>query len=153
MQAFDNKALLIDAGDVLEVPVSNGIRRRKSTLSVHSGMSGVSGQTTVSQRQDIYKYLSDTAEATNIMVGEVDFLKKPITVFVRLDMAAVLSDISEGRIATRFLFLALGPEGCDVDYYEVGRAFGALMATLVGSFILTLISYKPNTSWFHIFLF
>ena len=49
------------------------------------------------------------AEASNILVGEVDFLEKPLSAFVRLSQAVLLGDLTEVPVPTRFLFVLLGP--------------------------------------------
>lgn len=49
------------------------------------------------------------AEASNILVGEVPFLEKPATAFVRLTQAANLGDLTEVPVPTRFLYIILGP--------------------------------------------
>lgn len=49
------------------------------------------------------------AEASNILVGEVDFLEKPLSAFVRLSHSVFLGDLTEVPVPTRFLFVLLGP--------------------------------------------
>jgi hypothetical protein len=49
------------------------------------------------------------AEASNILVGEVDFLQKPLSAFIRLNHANFLGDLTEVPVPTRFLFILLGP--------------------------------------------
>ena len=49
------------------------------------------------------------AEASNILVGEVDFLEKTLSAFVRLNHAMVLGNMTEVLVPTRFLFILLGP--------------------------------------------
>lgn len=41
------------------------------------------------------------AEASNILVGEVDFLQKTLAGFVRLQQASILGDLTEVPIPTR----------------------------------------------------
>lgn len=41
------------------------------------------------------------AEASNILVGEVDFLQKTLAAFVRLNTASILGDLTEVPIPTR----------------------------------------------------
>ena len=48
------------------------------------------------------------AEASNILVGEVDFLEKTLSAFIRLNHASVLGDITEVPVPTRFVFILLG---------------------------------------------
>jgi hypothetical protein len=49
------------------------------------------------------------AEASNILVGEVDFLEKTLSAFIRLNHANLLGDLTEVPVPTRFLFILLGP--------------------------------------------
>lgn len=41
------------------------------------------------------------AEACNVLVGELDFLNRPVVAFVRLSPAVLLSGLAEVPIATR----------------------------------------------------
>lgn len=47
------------------------------------------------------------AEASNILVGEVDFIDKTLSAFIRLDTAILLGDLTEVPVPTRFLFILL----------------------------------------------
>lgn len=49
------------------------------------------------------------AEASNILVGEVDFLDKPLSAFIRLSQAGIMGDLTEVPVPTRFIFMLLGP--------------------------------------------
>ena len=49
------------------------------------------------------------AEASNILVGEVDFLDKTISAFIRLSQASIMGDLTEVPVPTRFIFILLGP--------------------------------------------
>lgn len=74
------------------------------------------------------KKLLPGSEASNVLVGEVDFLKHSIIAFVRLSEAQMLGDLTEVPIPTRFLFILLGPKGNHDRYHQVGRAIATLMA-------------------------
>ncbi|XP_075778112.1 sodium bicarbonate cotransporter 3 isoform X8 [Pelodiscus sinensis] len=67
------------------------------------------------------------AEASNVLIGEVDFLERPIIAFVRLAPAVLLSGLTEVPVPTRFLFLLLGPAGKAPQYHEIGRSIATLM--------------------------
>ncbi|NXW04132.1 S4A10 protein, partial [Fregetta grallaria] len=67
------------------------------------------------------------AEASNVLVGEVNFLERPIIAFVRLSPAVLLSGLTEVPVPTRFLFLLLGPAGKAAQYHEIGRSIATLM--------------------------
>ena len=49
------------------------------------------------------------AEASNILVGEVEFLEKSISAFIRLSQANIMGDLTEVPVPTRFIFILLGP--------------------------------------------
>lgn len=49
------------------------------------------------------------AEASNILVGELDFLEKTLSAFIRLDSSVLLGDLTEVPVPTRFLFILLQP--------------------------------------------
>ena len=74
------------------------------------------------------KKIPPGAEASNILVGEVDFLDNPIAAFIRLAQAHELGDLTEVPVPTRFIFLLLGTVGNLARYHEVGRAMGTLMS-------------------------
>lgn len=82
------------------------------------------------------KKIPEGAEASNVLVGELDFLKKPVTAFVRLENASLLGDLTEVPVPTRFIFFMLGPPGTPGRYHEVGRAIGTLMSDEVSLFYL-----------------
>ena len=49
------------------------------------------------------KKIPTGAEASNVLVGEVDTLDRPIVAFVRLSPAVLLSGLMEVPIPTRYL--------------------------------------------------
>ncbi|OZC12615.1 hypothetical protein X798_00246 [Onchocerca flexuosa] len=88
------------------------------------------------------KKLPSGAEACNVLVGEVDFLTRYITAFVRLKNAATLGDLTEVPVPTRFFFFLLGPTGNVTQYREIGRA----IATLMSDEIFHDVAYKARNS-------
>jgi sodium bicarbonate transporter 10 len=50
-------------------------------------------------------------------VGEVHFLDHHVTAFVRLKNAAILGDLTEVPVPTRFIFILLGPLGLFVKNF------------------------------------
>uniref|UniRef100_A0A8C6WMG4 Anion exchange protein n=1 Tax=Neogobius melanostomus TaxID=47308 RepID=A0A8C6WMG4_9GOBI len=74
------------------------------------------------------------AEASNVLVGEVDFLTKPFVAFVRLAQATTLGVYAAFVSLPRFLFVLLGPQGKAKSYNEIGRAIATLMVDDVSSF-------------------
>ncbi|XP_062844425.1 sodium bicarbonate cotransporter 3-like [Trichomycterus rosablanca] len=86
------------------------------------------------------KKIPPNAEASNVLVGEVDFLERPIVAFVRLSPAVLLTGLTEVPVPTRFLFLLLGPHGKGAQYHEIGRS----MATLMTDEIFHDVAYKAR---------
>ncbi|XP_061552199.1 sodium-driven chloride bicarbonate exchanger-like isoform X3 [Phycodurus eques] len=73
------------------------------------------------------KKIPPGAEASNVLVGELEFLDRPVVAFVRLAPAVLLSGLAEVPITTRFLFILLGPLGKGPQYHEIGRSIATLM--------------------------
>uniref|UniRef100_A0A3P8Z2W8 Anion exchange protein n=1 Tax=Esox lucius TaxID=8010 RepID=A0A3P8Z2W8_ESOLU len=73
------------------------------------------------------KKIPPGAEASNVLVGELEFLERPVVAFVRLCPAVLLSGLAEVPITTRFLFILLGPLGKGPQYHEIGRSIATLM--------------------------
>nr|XP_061800207.1 electrogenic sodium bicarbonate cotransporter 1-like isoform X1 [Nerophis lumbriciformis] len=86
------------------------------------------------------KKLPRDAEASNVLVGEVDFLESPFVAFVRLQHAVMLGALTEVPVPTRFLFVLLGPRGKAKSYHEIGRA----IATLMSDEVFHDIAYKAK---------
>ncbi|XP_061657230.1 electrogenic sodium bicarbonate cotransporter 1-like [Syngnathoides biaculeatus] len=86
------------------------------------------------------KKLPRDAEASNVLVGEVDFLEGPFVAFVRLQHAVMLGALTEVPVPTRFLFMLLGPKGKAKSYHEIGRA----IATLMSDEVFHDIAYKAK---------
>ena len=74
------------------------------------------------------KKIPPGSEASNVLVGEVDFLSHPIIAFVRLSHGQLLGDLTEVPIPTRFLFILLAPKGNHRRYPEIGRSIATLMS-------------------------
>ncbi|XP_028836668.1 sodium bicarbonate cotransporter 3 isoform X9 [Denticeps clupeoides] len=86
------------------------------------------------------KKIPPGAEASNVLVGEVDFLERPIIAFIRLSPAVLLTGLTEVPVPTRFLFLLLGPCGKGTQYHEIGRS----IATLMTDEIFHDVAYKAK---------
>uniref|UniRef100_A0A8C6L7L3 Anion exchange protein n=1 Tax=Nothobranchius furzeri TaxID=105023 RepID=A0A8C6L7L3_NOTFU len=86
------------------------------------------------------KKIPRDAEASNVMIGEVDFLDKPFVSFVRLAQATTLGGLTEVPVPTRFLFILLGPQGKAKSYNEIGRA----IATLMVDDLFSDVAYKAR---------
>ncbi|KAF6737640.1 Electroneutral sodium bicarbonate exchanger 1 [Oryzias melastigma] len=86
------------------------------------------------------KKIPEGAEASNVLVGVLDFLERPVVAFVRLSPAVVLTGLTEVPIPTRFLFILLGPDGKAQQYHEIGRS----MATIMTDEIFHDVAYKAK---------
>ncbi|XP_036041411.1 sodium-driven chloride bicarbonate exchanger isoform X5 [Onychomys torridus] len=73
------------------------------------------------------KKIPPGAEASNILVGELEFLDRTVVAFVRLSPAVLLQGLAEVPIPSRFLFILLGPLGKGQQYHEIGRSIATLM--------------------------
>nr|UZN45892.1 solute carrier 4 member 1b [Triplophysa dalaica] len=74
---------------------------------------------------------ADSAEASMVLVGALEFLDRPTVAFVRLRDAVVLESALETRVPVRFFFILIGPTKNDMNYHECGRAMAALLADKV----------------------
>ncbi|XP_077937496.1 sodium bicarbonate cotransporter 3 isoform X7 [Gasterosteus aculeatus] len=114
-------------------------------VSPNSFPNNLAGNKAVERRpskvdMNFMKKIPPGAEASNVLVGEVDFLEKPIIAFVRLSPAVLITGLTEVPVPTRFLFLLLGPHGKGPQYHEIGRS----MATLMTDEIFHDVAYKAK---------
>uniref|UniRef100_A0A8D3BDM0 Anion exchange protein n=1 Tax=Scophthalmus maximus TaxID=52904 RepID=A0A8D3BDM0_SCOMX len=112
---------------------------RRSVLGV-PGPRAAAPRRQISVDMNFMKKIPPGAEASNVLVGEVDFLEKPIIAFVRLSPAVLITGLTEVPVPTRFLFLLLGPRGKGPQYHEIGRS----MATLMTDEIFHDVAYKAK---------
>ncbi|XP_030139638.2 anion exchange protein 4 isoform X1 [Taeniopygia guttata] len=77
-------------------------------------------------RNRFKKKVPPGAEAAHVAVGEVEFLEKPFTAFIRLRHGVSLGSLAEVSLPSRFLFILLGPPRVKA-YHEVGRAMATLL--------------------------
>ncbi|XP_024154211.1 sodium bicarbonate cotransporter 3 isoform X10 [Oryzias melastigma] len=123
------------------------LERNGPMVSPHSLPNNLDGNKAVERRpskvgvdMNFMKKIPPGAEASNVLVGEVDFLEKPIIAFVRLLPAVLITGLTEVPVPTRFLFLLLGPHGKGPQYHEIGRS----MATLMTDEIFHDVAYKAK---------
>ncbi|CAG10861.1 unnamed protein product, partial [Tetraodon nigroviridis] len=116
---------------------NKGLERRPSKAGVSRESSSVDFSKV---DMNFMKKIPPGAEASNVLVGEVDFLEKPIIAFVRLSPAVLITGLTEVPVPTRFLFLLLGPRGKGPQYHEIGRS----MATLMTDEIFHDVAYKAK---------
>lgn len=87
------------------------------------------------------KKIPHGAEASNILVGEVDFLDKSISAFIRLNKASIIGDLTEVPVPTKFIFILLTPTSSNSGYHEIGRA----IATLMSDEVFNEVAYKARS--------
>ncbi|KAK1332951.1 hypothetical protein QTO34_006482 [Cnephaeus nilssonii] len=92
------------------------------------------------RKNKFMKKIPKDSEASNVLVGEVDFLDQPFIAFVRLIQSAMLGGVTEVPVPTRFLFILLGPSGRAKSYNEIGRA----IATLMVDDLFSDVAYKAR---------
>ena len=80
---------------------------------------------------DVRGRIPNDAEATAVLVGTMDELKKPAMAFVRLAKGCHLGNLTELPLPVRFIFVLLGPPRDDEQYCEVGRSIATLMSDQV----------------------
>ncbi|XP_046801168.1 sodium bicarbonate cotransporter 3 isoform X6 [Lucilia cuprina] len=122
--------LAVPTEDMIKSPSSQSIQRNSSgtDLSDHRG------------NMNFMRKIPPGAEASNILVGEVEFLEKPLAGFIRLKEASVMGDLTEVPVPTRFIFILLGPPGSQSNFHEIGRA----MATLMSDEIFHEVAYRAR---------
>ncbi|XP_032442587.1 solute carrier family 4 member 1a (Diego blood group) [Xiphophorus hellerii] len=76
---------------------------------------------------------SDNMEASVVLTGVLDLLQKPVVAFVRLSDTVVMESILESSVPIRFVFMMVGPSSSELNYTQIGRAMGALLADWVFS--------------------
>uniref|UniRef100_A0A3Q1GN03 Anion exchange protein n=1 Tax=Acanthochromis polyacanthus TaxID=80966 RepID=A0A3Q1GN03_9TELE len=120
------------------------IGKSSNTASNHAqsrSMNDISDTPSTDQLKNKFmKKIPRDAEASNVLIGEVDFLEKPFVSFVRLAQATTLGGLTEVPVPTRFLFILLGPPGKTKSYNEIGRA----IATLMVDDLFSDVAYKAR---------
>ncbi|XP_042309886.1 electroneutral sodium bicarbonate exchanger 1 isoform X2 [Sceloporus undulatus] len=127
----------------MEKPGMNSLNLQppSNTLEVRNGLVHDTTPTDLSKAElHFMKKIPVGAETSNVLVGEVDFLTRPIVAFVRLTPAVILPGMTEVPLPTRFLFILLGPIGKGQQYHEIGRS----MATLMTDEIFHDVAYKAK---------
>ncbi|XP_046822195.1 sodium bicarbonate cotransporter 3 isoform X8 [Vespa crabro] len=124
-------------------PGANGIDRSPSSVSIsrnHSSSALENGDANHRGNTHFMRKIPAGAEASNILVGEVDFLDKTLSAFIRLSQAGIMGDLTEVPVPTRFIFVLLGPMGGISGFHEIGRA----MATLMSDEVFHDVAYKAK---------
>ncbi|XP_033208483.1 sodium bicarbonate cotransporter 3 isoform X1 [Belonocnema kinseyi] len=123
-------------------PNSNGMDRSSSNVSIARNHSSSALESDINHKGNTHfmRKIPPGAEASNILVGEVDFLEKTLSCFIRLNQASILGDLTEVPVPTRFIFVLLAPAGGMSNFHEIGRA----MATLMSDEVFHDVAYKAK---------
>ncbi|XP_014236719.1 electroneutral sodium bicarbonate exchanger 1 isoform X8 [Trichogramma pretiosum] len=124
-------------------PTQTGMDRSPSSVSIsrnHSANALENGDANHKGNVHFMRKIPPGAEASNILVGEVEFLDKSISAFIRLSQANIMGDLTEVPVPTRFIFILLGPMGGIASFHEIGRA----MATLMSDEVFHEVAYKAK---------
>ncbi|XP_045760782.1 sodium bicarbonate cotransporter 3 isoform X7 [Maniola jurtina] len=121
-----------------------GMVKSPSNLSMHRNHSSsdlpMNGDINHKSNTHFMRKIPPGAEASNILVGEVDFLEKTLSAFVRLKTGTIMGDLTEVPVPTRFMFVLLGPPNSNSSFHEIGRA----MATLMSDEIFHEVAYRAK---------
>lgn len=79
---------------MVKSPSSMSMTRNVSSSELHNGYDP-------HKNTHFMKKIPPGAEASNILVGEVDFLDKTLSAFLRLNKASIMGDLTEVPIPTR----------------------------------------------------
>ncbi|NP_001073019.1 sodium bicarbonate cotransporter [Strongylocentrotus purpuratus] len=129
------------SGSLPKVSSHHSLKKRLSEarLSIPHNLAGHS----LSARHSFMRKIPQGAEASNVLIGEVDFLSRPIIAFVRLQSAVSLGDPTEVPIPRRFLFILLGPQSGETKrYHEIGRC----VATIMSDKVFHDVAYKAKST-------
>ncbi|XP_061420956.1 electrogenic sodium bicarbonate cotransporter 1-like isoform X5 [Lethenteron reissneri] len=135
-----NLRSLADIGKSVSGSNSPGLSRRSLGIGIGSlnDISDMPGKEQMTNK--FMKKIPPDAEASNVLVGELELLERPLVAFVRLQQAVMLGSLTEVPVPTRFLFILLGPKGKAKSYHEIGRA----IATLMSDEVFHDVAYKAR---------
>ena len=95
-----------------------------------------------------FKKLPVGVEAANIMIGQLDVLRKPVHALIRLAKPTYFGNLTEVPAPTRFIFVLLGPKSSPLRYHHIGRTMGTLMSDEV-RYMTHLLSANSNLCRYH----
>lgn len=77
------------------------VKSPSSLSMIRNASSGELGYDPHKANTHFMKKIPPGAEASNILVGEVEFLEKTLSAFIRLNEAAIMGDLTEVPVPTR----------------------------------------------------
>jgi len=83
----------------------------------------------VQPNKRLMRKLPANTESASLLIGHVDFLDELVMACFRFRSPPVVDGLTEVALATRFVFVAVGPleSTSIVDLSELGRAFATLL--------------------------
>jgi len=76
----------------------------------------------------LMRKIPEGCESAGVFVGVTNELSRQVSVLVRLREGRLIEDMVSLPIATRFVYLLLGPTQPDFDHHEIGRAMSTLLS-------------------------
>lgn len=88
---------------IISSPSSQSMHQNSSACEIQSS-TGTAGGGPAEHKGNTHfmRKIPHGAEASNILVGKVDFLEKNVSVFIRLNEATIMGDLTEVPVPTRY---------------------------------------------------
>jgi len=80
------------------------------------------------ENMKLMRKIPEGCECAGVFVGVTEELSQQVSVLVRLSEGRLIDDLVSLPIATRFVYLLLGPKQPDFDHHEIGRAMSTLLS-------------------------
>lgn len=80
------------------------------------------------KNKHFFKKIPDGSKTANILIGQVDFLKHEIGVFVKFSEPSSFYNITEVPVSTKYFFLLLGPKGSMYKYHRAGFSLATMLS-------------------------
>ncbi|OWA51813.1 Sodium-driven chloride bicarbonate exchanger [Hypsibius exemplaris] len=128
------------SSDVLDPASSSSMRKYNQSLATMPSVNSMSSVDTLSDalsssptgdktNKRFFKKLPPGSEAASILVAELEFLRRPLTGFVRLrDASNTFRGLVEVPVPVRYVFVALSPKTKGNRVRELGRTMGTLFS-------------------------
>lgn len=101
---YDFSAFVV-GDDMVTSPSNQSMQRHHSATELQLGVASNGASAVAADQHKVnthfMKKIPPGAEASNILVGEVEFLDKTLSAFVRLNEAAIMGDLTEVPVTTR----------------------------------------------------
>lgn len=89
--------------------------RRLSNNTGSNRHQSMGSHTDVLHNISFMKKIPQEAEASNILLGELDFLQTTLSAFIRLNTPVALENLTEVPVPTRFVFILLTPTSLKIS--------------------------------------